>query len=331
MNANAARANRGEAMPLDQMDNTVLDRTDFGSTQDYSSEASELRNTHAPGAMIALSRARAIARARREDLLKFRRTWGGAVEDPADSESVDETRPANRPAVKPIDRAAVYPKSHILHFSVLATLVLFEGLANAYFFSKGSDLGLLGGWLQAITVSFTNVIAAFFLVGFIGLRHMSNRNKPVIAALAAVGVGLAVAALGLLNLTAAHYRDLLELNAATLALGGPETTGTVLTPVIEARTNPFNLQTLEALLLFVLGSTFAAIAAYKGRTFDDAIPGYGGVTRRLETASRDLEKALETGWKDAKKLSGPELEELVEARALLDEICRDLAGPGHER
>ena len=319
-------------MPLDQMEQTVLDRTDFGSSQDYSTEASELRNTHAPAAMIQLSRARAIARARHEDLLKFRRTWGGAVEDPANSEDdVEGKAPANHQAVKPIDRAAVYPKSHILHFSVLATLVLFEGLANAYFFSKGSDLGLLGGWLQAITVSFTNVIAAFFLIGFIGLRHMSNRHKPIVAALAAAGVGATIAALGLLNLTAAHYRDLLELNAATLALGGAETTGTVLTPVLEARANPFNLQTLEALLLFILGSTFAVIAAYKGRTFDDAIPGYGGVTRRLDDASRDLEKALESGWKDAKKLSGPELEELVEAKVLLDEICQDLAGPGHRR
>ncbi|OLF77658.1 hypothetical protein AWH62_03005 [Maricaulis sp. W15] len=281
-------------------------------------DLAEFRETRAPGALIQLGRARAIARARREDLLKFRRTWGGAV---------DDTQGTDKPAIKPIDRAAIYPDSHILHFSILATLILFEGLANAYFFSTGSDLGLLGGWLQAITVSFTNVIAAFFLVGFLGLRHMSNRNRPILAGLAGAGVLVGVAVLVMLNLTAAHFRDLLELNAATLALGGAEATGTVLTPVIEARTNPFGLQTLEALLLFVLGTTFAAIAAFKGRTFDDAIPGYGGVTRRLESAARDLEKALETGWKDARKLSQPELEELVDAKNLLDEICQDLAGP----
>ena len=315
-------------MPLDE---TVLDRSPFETSVEYTSETAEFRETRSPAAMIQLSRARSIAQARHADLLKFRRTWGGAVEDPDEAEaSADDSRPAQRP-VRPIDRAAVYPSSHILHFSVLAALILFEGLANAYFFSKGSDLGLLGGWLQAITVSFTNVIAAFFLVGFIGLRHMANRHKPVIAALAAAGVGIAIAALLLLNLTASHFRDLLELNAATLALGGAETTGTVLTPVTEARANPFGIQTLEALLLFVLGCTFAAIAAFKGRTFDDAIPGYGGVTRRLESASRDLEKALENGWKDARKLSQPELAELVGAKNLLDEICLDLAGPGARR
>ncbi|MCR9267353.1 MAG: hypothetical protein NXI03_07245 [Alphaproteobacteria bacterium] len=309
-------------MPLDQ---TILDRNEFRDDDivELRPDIAEFRDTRSPAAMIALSRASAIARARLADLRKFRRTWGGAVDDTAGTDA--------KPAIKPIDRAAIYPQSHILHFSVLATLVLFEGLANAYFFSKGSDLGLLGGWLQAITVSFTNVIAAFFLVGFIGLRHMSNRHKPILAGLAAVGVGITVIALLMLNLTASHFRDLLEFNAATLALGGAETTGTVLTPVTEARTNPFGIETLEALLLFVLGSTFAVIAAFKGRTFDDAIPGYGGVTRRLETASRDLEKALEAGWKDAKKLSQGELEDLVEAKNLLDEICNDLAGPGEQR
>lgn len=297
-------------MPLDQ---NVIE-TDL----EFRPDLAEFRKTREPAAAIQLARTRAIARARREDLLKFRRTWGGAVNDTAGTEKTD---------VKPIDRAAIYPSSHILHFSVLATLVLFEGLANAYFFSKGSDLGLLGGWLQAITVSFTNVIAAFFLIGFIGLRHMSNRNRPIISGLAGLSVVVGAVVLVMLNLTAAHYRDLLELNAATLALGGAEMTGTVLTPVIEARANPFGLQTLEALLLFILGTTFAAIAAFKGRTFDDAIPGYGGVTRRLESAARDLEKALEAGWKNASKLSQPELEELVEAKNLLDEICQDLAGP----
>jgi exonuclease VII small subunit len=282
------------------------------------SDLTDFRDVRAPSEMIQLSRTVALATARHQDLLKFRRTWGGAVNDTAGTEKTD---------VKPIDRAAIYPSSHILHFSVLATLVLFEGLANAYFFSKGSDLGLLGGWLQAITVSFTNVIAAFFLVGFIGFRHMSNRHRPIISGLAGAGVIVGIAALVLLNLTAAHFRDLLELNAATLALGGAETTGTVLTPVVEARTNPFGLQTLEALLLFILGTTFAAIAAFKGRTFDDAIPGYGGVTRRLEAATTALEKALESGWKDAKKLSPHELEKLVDAKDLLDDICRDLAGP----
>ncbi|SDM74068.1 hypothetical protein SAMN04488568_12033 [Maricaulis salignorans] len=304
-------------MPLDN-------RTDpgFGRMTDLPPDLAEFRDVRSPSEMIALGRTISLASARHEDLLKFRRTWGGAIDDASLSAETD---------IKPIDRAAIYPKSHILHFSVLASLVLFEGLANAYFFSTGSDLGLLGGWLQAITVSFTNVIAAFFLVGFLGLRHMSNPHKRVHSGLAAVGVGIGVVTLLALNLSAAHFRDLLEFNAATLAVGAGDVTGLVLTPVTAALSDPFGIQTLEALLLLVLGTTFAVIAAFKGRTFDDAIPGYGGVTRRLETAAGDLEKALEAGWKDAKKLSQHELEQLVEAKELHDEICRDLAGPSNHR
>lgn len=192
---------------------------------------------------------------------------------------------------KKIRRAAQYPDSHIMHFSILAGLVLFEGLANAYFFSKGSDLGLLGGWIQAITVAFTNVIAAFFLIGFLSIRGLTNPKRPYTFVAALVGLPLSVAAIAFLNFSAAHYRDLLELNAATLALGDADVTGEILAPVSRALTfAPF--ETLEALLLFVLGITFAAIAAFKGATFDDPVIGYGTVQRRLERSAAELATVL---------------------------------------
>lgn len=291
-------------------------------------ELEKYRQMHSPVEMTRLDNAKSLAQARHADLLHFRQTWDGAIEPP---QEVAEGQAQPRGRQKPIERAAVYPKSHILHFSVLASLVLFEGLANAYFFSKGSDLGLLGGWLQAITVSFTNVIAAFFLIGFLGSRLMTNPHRPIHMAMGAILIVATSIALIALNLTAAHFRDLLEFNAATLALGGAETTGEVLAPVTEARMNPFGFQTLEALLLFILGTTFAAIAAYKGRTFSDPILGYGGVTKRLESAARDLQKCTEAGFKDAKKMSEAELELLVEANEVLRDVNADLAGPSVRR
>ncbi len=189
--------------------------------------------------------------------------------------------------VAPILRAPAYPDSHIMTFSILAGLVLFEGLANAYFFSKGSDLGLLGGWIQAITVAFTNVIASFFIIGFLGLRMLQNPHRPFSFAAACVFVPVAVLLIGFLNFSAAHYRDLLEINAATLAMGDLAPTGEYLTPITRALTfAPF--ETLEALLLFILGMTFAVIAAFKGATFDDRLIGYGAAHRRLVAASSHL-------------------------------------------
>ena len=177
-------------------------------------------------------------------------------------------------------------------------------------------------------MSFTNVIAAFFLIGFLGFRLLSNPHRRLHIALGVMTILATSFALIMLNLTAAHFRDLLEFNAATLALGGAGETGEVLAPVLAVRENPFGFQTLEALLLFILGTTFAAIAAYKGRTFSDPILGYAGVSKRLESAAKDLERATEVGYRNVKKLSEPELELLAQANDLLIEVNTDLAGPG---
>lgn len=193
--------------------------------------------------------------------------------------------------IEPIRRAPSYPDSHVMTFSILAALILFEGLANAYFFSKSSDLGLLGGWIQAITVASANVIASFFVIGFLGLRMLQNPHRPFSFAAAILFVPLTAAAVIFLNFTAAHYRDLLELHAATLALGDSAQTGEILAPVTRALTfAPF--ETLEALLLFMLGVTFAIIAVFKGATFDDRLIGYGAVHRRLVNASSYLAAVL---------------------------------------
>ena len=195
------------------------------------------------------------------------------------------------PPHKWVQRAAQYPDSHIMHFSILAGLILFEGLANAYFFSKASDLGLLGGWIQAITVAFTNVIAAFFLVGFLGLRSLSNPDRPFSFVAALIGVPVALTFIVFLNFSAAHYRDLLEINEAALAMNALVANGEILAPVTRALTfQPF--ETLEALLLFILGVTFAAIAAFKGATFDDRLIGYGAVQRRSIRSAAHLAAVL---------------------------------------
>lgn len=201
-----------------------------------------------------------------------------------------------------IDRPASYPDSHIMHFSILAGMVLVEGLINAYFFSKSSDLGLLGGWIQAITVAFTNVIASFFLIGFLGLRLLQNPDRIFSFVAAVIGVPIIVGLVVFLNYTAAVYRDLLELNAAALALGDLATAavqqGTVasaedsiLAPVTEALRFE-GIKTLEGLLLFILGVTFATIAAFKGATFDDRLIGYGVLQRRARSSLAHLSAVL---------------------------------------
>ncbi|MEO1040591.1 MAG: hypothetical protein AAFX09_13730 [Pseudomonadota bacterium] len=225
------------------------------------------------------------------------------------------------PQERQLIRAASYPASHVMTFSILAGLILVEGLINAQFFAKGSDLGLLGGWIQAITVAFTNVIAAFFLIGFLCVRGLFNPDRPFSFAAAAIGLPLAVGGIIFLNFTAAHYRDLLEINAAALALGDFTQTGEYLAPVSRALSFS-QFETLEALLLFVLGLTFAAIAAFKGATFDDRIIGYGTEQRRFERATAHLAAVLKQTPRETRMLGDDDarFQQPRRAQALLDEI-----------
>lgn len=225
------------------------------------------------------------------------------------------------PPERQLIRAASYPASHVMTFSILAALILLEGLVNAQFFAKGSDLGLLGGWIQAITVAFTNVIAAFFIIGFLCVRGLFNPDRPFSFLASAIGLPLAFAGVVFLNFTAAHYRDLLEINAATLALGDFTETGEYLAPVSRALSFA-QFETLEALILFLLGLTFAAIAAFKGATFDDRIIGYGAEQRRFERATAHLAAVLKQAPKETRMIGGDDarFEQPRRAQALLDEI-----------
>jgi len=48
-----------------------------------------------------------------------------------------------------LEREANYPKSKVLFWGLLFIILILESMANSYFYAQGSDLGLLGGVLQA--------------------------------------------------------------------------------------------------------------------------------------------------------------------------------------
>lgn len=228
---------------------------------------------------------------------------------------------------EPTGRGVHYVSSHpqvrMLHLSVIALMVLFESAANAYFFAKQSEFGLFGGIFQAAAVSLANVATAYFVIGFWGLRHVSmpfdrdvifgRRNIIIVLGLFAILIGLSL--VFLVNLSAAHYRNILDLQA--LGQGFPDGLPTKVFPhfvadtevcrvILEspvgetlgsAATNamcrPFALHSLDAMVLFALGLAIAAVAAFEGRRADSPFPGFSDAARQLEGARLDLKDALE--------------------------------------
>lgn len=265
---------------------------------------------------------------------RFRQLGGGPGE--YERYTGKDGKPAKRPkrpsvgglTTKGVHYVSDHPKVRIFSLSMIALLVLFESAANAYFFAQQSDFGISGGIFQAAAVSLANVATSYFIIGFWGLRHitlpsssrwpLSWNRRDFIRIAGACALVIGVILVLLVNLSAAHYRNLLDLRAEGLMenpeffqdlptrtfphfLIDAEVCRTVLTSDIgksigSAATNamcrPFSLHSLDAMVLFALGVSISALAAFEGRKSDSAFPGFSDAARQLEGARRDLQDAL---------------------------------------
>jgi len=173
-----------------------------------------------------------------------------------------------------ISRPATYPTSNIFHYSIIITIILLESMANSYLFGKGSDLGLLGGFLRACLVSLANVgsalIVGVYIIPFVNHIQITKKVFSIL------GQSIYWAISIMFNITAAHYRDLLakDLNP-------------VFSSIESLLNNPFDFS-LDGFVLLIVGIGAAILAAIKGYTSDDPYPGYGPVDRKFHSATENL-------------------------------------------
>ena len=263
-------------------------------------------------------------------------------------------------ALKGVHYVSDHPDVRLLQLSVVALLVLFESAANAYFFAQQSSFGLAGGVFQAAAVSLANVAVSFFVIGYWGLRHAATpaenwmqpgswdrRNFYKLFGFFAVVVGVILVLL--VNLSAAHYRNLIDLKETGLFTGlGGETMTDALgqlgkatsfprflieesrceavlgspigTDIGSAATNamcrPFALHSLDAMVLFALGLAISALAAFEGRGADASFPGLSDAARQFERSREDLRFALEDYYDAIDDL-------VIEARQIAEGIYDD--------
>lgn len=211
-----------------------------------------------------------------------------------------------------VARPAQYPESAVFHFGLLLFVVVLESVANAYFFSQASDLGLLGGVLQAAVFSIVNVAWSFGL----GLTAYRYLNAPEVGwkALALIGVVIHLAGALFINLAIAHYRDL-------IALSPDSATFAVVTQLLAA---PLQLESFESLMLFLIGTLIAGFAVWKGYTTEDPLPGYGPADRafsEVDAICRDTRAQLLVEAEDALEAArDPIDEELASFEAHVGEV-----------
>ncbi len=200
-------------------------------------------------------------------------------------------------------RAASYPQSQFYHFAIVAALALVEWVALAAFYAEGSDFGLLGGVLIAMTLSIVNISLAI-LSGNL-LRYVNHRS-PRRKGLALTGVAFLYTCFLLVTLAAAHYR--VATNDVAQSQPGLSTQSAISPPPPQVAQdldqwraarlawqrfarNPVGFEDVFSWILVVLALIFGIFASYKGYRLDDVYPGYGELDRELNARRTSYEAA----------------------------------------
>ena len=197
-------------------------------------------------------------------------------------------------------RAASYPTSQLYHFAIVAALALVEWVSLAAFYAEGSDFGLLGGVLIAMTLSIVNISLAI-LSGSL-LRYVNHRSAGR-KALALTGAAALYACFFMVTLAAAHYRAATnDIAQSQPAVSAPGAAPAYAAPDLDQwraaklawqrfAANPVGFGDVFSWILVMLAVIFGIFASYKGYRFDDPYPGYGELDRELNARRASSEAA----------------------------------------
>ena len=177
-------------------------------------------------------------------------------------------------------RDAHYPSSTLFFWGLLFLMLVAESIANAYFYAQGSDLGLLGGVLQAFLIAVANVLLSFGL-GFIVLRYTHYIHTPI-KIFAWIGFILGLWLLSFLHLVTAHYRELL--------INLPDKASSIV--LKDTWQDPFNIQDIDSLILVIIGLSISILVMFKSYRYDDSYPGYGKEWRQWLEVNTYTEESI---------------------------------------
>jgi hypothetical protein len=165
------------------------------------------------------------------------------------------------------------PGKAILKVGLLAVLFVIEIVVNGTFLAKASELGYLGGAVQATVFAAFNILVSF-LFGIALIRLVNRRSIFQKALGLAAFIVYLTLAIGL-NLTLAHLREIppsIDIDVGREVLR-------------QITTAPLALTDVMSWLFFGVGFVFSLVATADGLLFFDPYIGYAGLERRWMDAS----------------------------------------------
>jgi len=193
-----------------------------------------------------------------------------------------------------------------LKVGVLLAVFVFEVFLNGFFLAKGSELGYLGGAVEAFTFALLNV-GGSFLIAVAGVRELNHRNLfrklfGLLSLLCYVALALG------LNLALAHYR---EASGSLVSDAGREV-------LLRLQASPLAIADVKSWLFFGLGILCSLIAFADAFLIFDPYPGYGTLEKRRT-------EAHEAYIRQKSDLIAKLLEIRDQAIEILEEANRDLS------
>lgn len=166
----------------------------------------------------------------------------------------------------------------LLNWAIVLVIVFAESILNASFFAKGSELGLLGGVVQAFVIVMINVLVANLVVLLI-----RRKNLITISSVQKLGYiilsGILVIATVCFHFLVGHYRDALRIdfeNAYAFS-------------VLNFSSSPFVLIDFESYILVLMGFLFFIILIIDLYKLKDPYPGYGEITQKYNKIKEEYD------------------------------------------
>lgn len=170
----------------------------------------------------------------------------------------------------------------ILGYSILALMVLVEGIINGQIFQKGLAGGTIEGITYAGLFALINVWCSYILgsKGFSRKNHVDWHQKII----GFISLGLTLLISSLIGLMLGHFR---------LALSNQvdQAEEIALQRFLE---NPLGIGGMDSLLLFGVSLLFGIIAFVDGYNMDDKYPGYGAEQRLYDEALENYNSEVAT-------------------------------------
>lgn len=167
------------------------------------------------------------------------------------------------------------PGKIMLKIGILLTLALVEIVVNGAFLARGSEQGLLGGAVQAVSFALLNILVSF-LVG-LGIIRLANHRSIFKKMIGSVGVILYFSFAIALNLALSHYRE----------ISGSFSSEASVEVIRRFSQNPLGLSDLTSWIFLAIGFTFSVIAMVDGLLFRDPYPGYEAIEKACLAAHDD--------------------------------------------